>query len=133
MKKLLALLLAVLMIFTFVACSSESDPSNKVEEYVETNEKSIISSVKKGIAIADSDCTHSIVADGNGFTVNINLNGMDNLSQEDRIGYQAGYNSLQTVFDGMVAEWRKDLPDLGCVKFNICEKDGDIIATIDIY
>ena len=47
MKKILALLLAALMIFTFVACSSESDPSNKVEEYVETNEKSIISSVKK--------------------------------------------------------------------------------------
>ena len=133
MKKLLALLLAVLMIFAFVACSSEPDTSNKVEEYIETNKETIISSVKKGLGNADLACTHSIVADGNGFVVNINFNDMDNLTPEDKIAYQAGYNSLRTEFENMLATWRKGFPELGYVKFNMCEKDGDIIYTIDTY
>ena len=133
MKKILSLLLAALMLLTFAACSSEDDVSNKIEEYVNTNEDDIISSVKKGLSNETANCTYSITVDGNSFLVYIYLNDMNDLTEIDKVAYQAGYNSMQSVFDNMLANWRKDIPELVSVKFNICEVDGDLIAIIDSY
>lgn len=128
MKKLLALMLATMMIFTLVACSADS--SAKIKEYVEANEDVLVSSVEQGFAQSGMTCNSSVEVEGNGFAINININELDEVDDAIKSQMQLTYDSMSSVFDAMLTEAQKELPELEYIKVNVCEKDGDVLATI---
>ncbi len=134
MKKLLALLLAIVMVFTLVACTGgvESDPAaEKIAQYVADNETELLSTMEESFATSSGmTCTSSIEAVGKGFVINININELDEVGDEYRTAMQGAYDAFGDTFDSLLVEMQEELPELEYYEIRVCEVDGDLIATI---
>ena len=137
MKKMFALLLAIVMILSLVACGGEKAPAKdpaieKIEKYVEDNKSELLDSMEASFATSSGmTCTSSIKVEGRGFVIQININEMDNIDDETKALLQEIYNGMNSVFAESLKEMQKELPELEYYKVLVCEKDGDILATIE--
>jgi len=148
MKKLLALLLAVLMVFSLVACGKDKDKDEDndsgngvkaaektaVEEYVEKNESLLVSMLESSIAGSDSGvtCTSSVEAVGNGIIVSINIDQLDNVDSTVKAQMQANCDMMKDQLGNIVTQMRTELPELEYLEYRICEKDGDFLASVTL-
>ena len=128
MKKILAVMLAVSMLFALCACNSGS----AVEKYVEENKSTIISAMETSFASTSGmSCTSDIEVIDNGFVVSININELDNVDNMVKLQMQSAYDSMSASFDSMLDEMQTEVPELAYFKIRICEVDGDLIAEIN--
>ena len=125
MKKLTALLLAVLMVFTLVACGSEEDNA-KLVEYVEENGRAL----EESFSGSGLTCNAKVDVDGNGFVFTIKIDGIDGLTSEQKDLMQETYDGMGSVFDASLSMMQSELPELEELTIKVCEEDGDLIATI---
>ena len=132
MKKLFALMLAVLMVFSMVACGSAQDSVDPdVKNYVDKNGKVFLESMESSFATSSGmTCTSSIEAVGTGIEVFININELDNVPQETKDAMQAAYDSASSVLDSSLELLQQEEPKVSYLKIYVCEKDGDVLATI---
>lgn len=146
MKKLIAAALAVLMVFALTACGlfDKSEPANqigsgilqqgssdKVEKYVAENKDVLISSMEASFASTSGmTCTSSIEVEGNGFIITIKINELEDIDEDTKAAMQSAYVSMQSTFDAALDTMQMEVPELEYYKVLVCEKDGDVLATI---
>ena len=129
MKKLTTLLLAVLMVFTLVACGSEEDNA-KLVEYVEENGRTLEDSMEESFSGSGLTCNAKVDVEGNGFVFTIKIDGIDGLTSEQKDLMQETYDGMGSVFDASLSMMQSELPELEELTIKVCEEDGDLIATI---
>ena len=127
MKKLLAILMVVLMVFSFAGCMFSKD--NAVKTYVEAHREELITSFEQGVASSGMECTSDIKVDGNGFILDVNFADLEDVPQETKDAMQSAYDSLESTFDEMLKELQGQIPEREYFTININEKDGDLIAS----
>ncbi|MBR6693931.1 MAG: hypothetical protein IKL62_03175 [Clostridia bacterium] len=147
MKKLLALILALVMCFALVACGSDDEEktddddndivdiggnnNNAVAEWVEENEDDMLAAMEQSFAGSSGmTCTSSIKVSGNGFTINININELTNVTADQKKQLQDTYDSMDSQFETLLDNAQLELPELEYINYNVCDKYGNVLAVI---
>lgn len=174
MKKLLALLLALVICLSLMACSSK-DKDNKddktedtsdvqedtgesngvqtepvstepvtdepteqptvqltaVEAFVEENKQDLLDTFTASFSGSGMTCTANISASGNGFTIDVFIDELENLDDTTKELMQETYASLDSVFEEALTEMQTTLPELEYYNINVCDKNGVVIAVIE--
>lgn len=166
MKKLLALLLALVMVLSlFAACGSsvdddeddkkESTSEEKKEEEKEEEEEeekeeepakkddaedAVAAYVNEnGDALAETlaasvgaECEVDVESEDCGIVITISMTGWDNIAKEAKEQVQELYDSAAATYSALMDLARAELPELEFMTFNVCEEDGDLVATLTI-
>ena len=128
MKKLIAIVMTLLMVFTLVACSSGG---NKVADYIAAHEDELLSGFNSSFEGASGMTVESSVeAEGNGMVITVKINELDNVPEEIKTQIATAYEALSPTFETALDDLQKELPELEFYQVKICEKDGDVLATI---
>lgn len=129
MKRVLSIALVLIMCFALVACSESAN--DKVKEYIDENREEILDSMEESFAYSSGmTCTSSIKVVDAGFIVNININELDDVPEETKEQMQDAYDSLGNTFEGMLEDMQEELPELEYFTIKVCDKDGEVLATI---
>ena len=141
MKKIIALMLALVLALGLVACGAAGsgdkapakDPAQeKIEKFVEENKKELLESMEASFATSSGmTCTSSIKVEGKGFVIQININEMEDIDADTKALLQEIYDGMGDVFKGSLEQMQTELPELEYFKVLVCEKDGDVLATIE--
>ena len=130
MKRILALTLTVLMVFALVACGSSKN-NEKVEKYVEENKAELISTMEESFATSSGmTCSSSVEVEGSGFIITIKINELDDVDSDTKEQMQTAYDAMDGTFKDALEMMQSELPELEYFEVEVCEKDGDLIATI---
>lgn len=138
MKKLTALLLVVFVCLTLVACGSKKDDtsapdaSNKVKEYVDENGEAFLEGFEQGFESSGLTCTSSIKAEGNGIVITVCINELVDVTGDVKAQLQSTYDADTSAYESVLAQLQGEVPELETMTYRICEKDGDILATIKV-
>lgn len=137
MKKALSLILVLVMICSFAACGNKSnstpDKNPAIVEFIEENEDSIKSMMETSFASSSGmTCRTEIEVIGNGFVVSVMINELQDVPDETKELMQETYDSMGAVFDSTLEQMQSELPELEYWTIKVCEKDGDVLATIRI-
>ena len=134
MTKLFALLLSLMLVFSLAACggSDKADADNsKIKEYVAENKADLLSSMEQSFAAsAGLSCDSDIEVKGMGFVISLNIHGLDNVPAEQKAQMKEAYDSMSSVFESSLELMQKDLPELEYYQVDVCEEDGDLLATV---
>lgn len=130
MKKISAILLVLVMMLSLVACGN--DGADKVAAYVKDNGDAIVDSFIGGLTSSGMTCEADIKAVGCGIVLDAKINELEDVPDELKDQMQEMYDAMDSYFDAMLAAAQKELPELEYITFNICERDGDIVATLKI-
>ncbi len=158
MKKVLSLLLILVMVLSMAACGSKKNTEGKlpegtepqqttepsipetteaqltaIEKFVEENREELLSPMEESFATSSGmTCTSDVRAEGNGIIIDININELEGLGKAEKDLMQQSYNTASGIFGQMLVAYRQELPELEYMTINICEADGDVIATIHV-
>lgn len=134
MKKIFALLLSLMLVFSLAACggSDKADADNsKIKEYVAENKADLLSSMEQSFAAsAGLSCDSDIEVKGMGFVISLNIHGLDNVPAEQKTAMKEAYSALSGTFESALELMQKDLPELEYYQVDVCEEDGDLLASI---
>ena len=135
MKKVLSLILVAVLCLSLVACGGKkqesSGPNAAVVEFVNENKSELLESMEESFATSSGmTCTSSIEVIGSGIVISININELDNIPQETKDLMQEVYDAMSGTFEGMLSDLQKEIPEVTFMQINVCEKDGDVLATI---
>ena len=129
MKKVLSLALVIVMCFAFVACGGSA--SDKVAKYVEDNREELVSSMEASFATSSGmTCESDIEAIDAGFVITIKINELDDVPDETKELLQDTYDSMNATFEGMLDDFKKEVPELEYFTINVCDKDGEVLAVV---
>ncbi len=135
MKKIIALaMVAVLAVMALVACGGGEPKENNpaVEKYVKEKGDSLIANFEEGFTSSGMTCETTIKAVGDGIVVETRINGMDNIPEDSKKIMQDTYDAMSPAFEQLLDALKAEEPEIDYIDFNICEEDGDLLATIDI-
>ena len=137
MKKALSLILVLVMICSFAACGNKNnstpDKNPAIVEFLEKNGDDFIAAMESSFATSSGmTCESDVEVIGNGFVVSIKINELQDVPEETKELMQDTYDSMSSMFDGALEEMQKELPELEYWTIKVCEKDGDVLATIRI-
>ena len=135
MKKVLSLILVAVLCLSLVACGGKkqenSGPNPAVVEYVNENKSVLLESMEESFATSSGmTCTSDIEVIGSGIVISININELDNIPKETKDLMQEVYDAMSGTFEGMLSDLQKEIPEVTFMQINVCEKDGDVLATI---
>ena len=139
MKKLIALFLVLALTLSLAACSlgGKKEPAvdpaeQKIAEYVEKNKEALLAGMEASFATSSGmTCTSSIKAEGRGFVIQLNINELEGIDDETKSQLQAIYDGMSENFNGSLKTMQTEIPEIEYYKVLVCEKDGDILATIE--
>ena len=139
MKKLIALFLVLALTLSLTACSlgGESKPAvdpaeQKIAEYVEKNKEALLAGMEASFATSSGmTCTSSIKAEGRGFVIQLNINELEDVPEEDKALLQSIYDGMGENFKSSLKTMQTEIPEIEYYKVLVCEKDGDVLATIE--
>ena len=140
-KRLSCLILAVAFVFCFAACGGNDSTGNngsandpKLEKFVEsqgaTFEKSFEDSFKSSSGGLNCDCKLSV--DGTKLIVDCLVEGIDDVPSETKDEMQKAYEATKDQLSEAFKPIKDEVSNLSEVTLNICESDGDVIATINM-
>lgn len=168
LKKLTSLLLALMIVLSFAACSKDDDKKDdeieskskttavdskdidsyssndsqtfsssnsdakKVAEYVRDNKELFESQFESSFSSSSGGigCDCIIETSGTTIIINCNIDGIDNLTPDERAVFKEAYSQMGSISDSMLDAFQTDVPEVTDVIMNICEEDGDIITSI---
>lgn len=132
MKKLLAIMLALVLCFSLAACGSDN---SAIVDYVEENEEELVSSFESAFTMGAGGmltCDSSIKVEGMGFIITIKINELEDLDADTKAQIKEGFEATGSGYDSLIEQMQEELPDLEYFELVVCEKDGDEIATITV-
>lgn len=135
MRKVLSLVLVAVLCLSLVACGGkkqeDNGPNAKVVAYVEEYGDVMLESMEESFATSSGmTCKSTIEAVGSGIVINININELDNIPEETKDLMQEMYDAMSGTFNGMLEDLQKEAPEVTYMQIKVCEKDGDVLATI---
>ena len=134
MKKGIALILVMVLALSLAACGKTAQtPEEKVAGYVQQSGEALAKSLEELFESAsDMTCTSSVKAEGTGIVIEIRIDQMEGLTQEQKDLLQGTYDATKGSFAASLAAVQKDLPAVTYLTIHVCEKDGDVAATIQL-
>ena len=150
MKKLLTVTLILSLLLSLSGCcccpffGEEEEPpayvatqydNSEIKEYLELYGDAIISSAQSSFAdMSGMTCTISLKVEGMGIVATANINELDDLNAVTKALYKETFESgiLSSTLSNIMDSLPEELEDLEYIKVNVCESDGDKIATITI-
>lgn len=130
MKKLVALALTLIFCLSLVACGGGAKNA-AIVDYVENNKSTLISSMESSFATSSGmTCKSDIYVEDMGFVIKINVNELDNIDDATKAQLQSTYDSMDSTFETMLTTMQKEVPEIEYFELQLCEKDGDLLATI---
>ena len=138
MKRIIAVALAILLVLSLAACGSTSGSAAtpaaknaKIATFVESNKQELLETMESSFAeSAGMTCTSDIKVEGMGFVISININELDNIDDAAKEMLQQTYDAMSGTFDAALETMQQDLPELEYFEVQVCEQDGDLLATI---
>ena len=133
MKKIFALLLSLMLVFSLAACggSDKADADNsKIKEYVAEHKAELLSAMEQSFTAAGMSCDTDIEVKGMGIVISVNIDGLDDVPAEQKAQMKEAYDSMSSVFESSLELMQKDLPELEYYQVDVCEEDGDLLASI---
>lgn len=154
MKRIFALMFAVLMIASLTACGKEDGKNtdgavatpdsavvttpdfmanDKVQTYVEENGEALVASVEETIAASSGmTCTSAIKAVENGFIIDININELSEVTDEQKLQLQQAFDSMNGEYEAALVTMQSELPELEYMTVNVRDKDGVLLAAVNV-
>ena len=143
MKRILALLLAVVMVVGLVACGNKDEdkktgdnaaPANnpKIEAFVKEQGQTFVDGVAQGFSSSGMTCKATIEAKGEGILVKICIDGVDNVPEENKTAMQENIESTATALSSSLAALKNEVPEIQFMELHLCEQDGDLLAKTTI-
>jgi hypothetical protein len=136
MKKIIAIVLALVLSLSLVACGGSSEPAKTAENaaiaaYVEANKADLIAEMEESFATSSGlTCTSDIKVEGMGFIITMNINEMDNVDDATKQLLQETFDSMQGSFDLLIESMQSEVPGIEYFQVVINEVDGDHLVTI---
>ena len=138
MKKIIALTLALVLSLGLIACGAstpapvETKAKNaEIIEFVEKNKSELLKTMEESFATSSGmTCTSDIKVEGMGFIISININELENIDDATKALMQETYDGMGDIFTQSLSLFQQDLPTLEYYQVQVCEKDGDLLATI---
>lgn len=143
MKKVLSLILVLVVLCSFAACSNpetngpSEDPNAakyaKVADYVEKNRQDLLDSFVSNFTSSGAGltCTADITASKDGFVITVKIEQFDDLADDVKAQLQAAYDAQDSFFEASLETMKEELPELGYYTIRVCDKDGELLATIN--
>ena len=128
MKRVFALLLALVMVFALAACGASAE--EKIADFVKENESELVDELLSSAKSADPNATASIEAVGTGLVITMKFSILEDLSASDKNMLQQQYDGMASNFEGALEKMQKDLPELEYYKVRVCDKNGELLATV---
>ena len=134
MKKVMSVVLVLVMVLSLAACAAAPESAeSKVASYVEKYGSSLVSGLEEAFATSSGmTCESSVKAEGTGIIIDIKINELDNLTQEQKDLMQGAYDAMDSSFDVTLTTVQKEISEVTYMTINVCEKDGDVVATIQL-
>ena len=130
MKKLLSLLMVLVLCASFVACAAGGN-NKAVEEYVKNNKAALIQSMESSFATSSNmTCDTDVKVEGAGMIFTIKIHQLDNVPSAQKDLMQASYDSMSSLFKTSLIAMQSEVKELEYYEVKVCEKDGDVLATI---
>lgn len=105
----------------------------KIAKYVTEYGDELAAAYEKAFATSSGmTCTSSVEAQGKGLVIKININEFDNLPEATKKTFQKTYDNMMDQFNASLELEQKKFPGLEYFKLYVCEKDGDVIAVINV-
>lgn len=132
MKKLSAILLVIVMLLTLVACGKD-EPNPAIVAYMNKNGDAMISSMEQGFSQSSGmTCKANYEVIGNGIVINLNINELDNVDSETKAQMQTMCDALGGSLKLLLPSMQAEIPELEYFTMNICEVDGEVVASITV-
>ncbi len=109
-----------------------SHDEESVAAYVEENYDEICTSFETGFSNSDLSCEATVRAEGANIILDVKINSVDNLSEEEKQVLQTSLDNTKATLQDDLSTLKEEIPGLDSVILNICEEDGDFIATITL-
>lgn len=136
MKKILALIIALVLCMSFVACggsgnSQENADNLAIVKFVENNKSELLSSMEKSFATSSGmTCESDIEVEGDGFIITIKIDQLEDVDDSTKEQLQTAYDALDATFEGMLEDMQKEVEELEYYQIKVCDKNGDLLAKI---
>ena len=105
----------------------------KIQAYLDTNGAALIQSMESGFAASSgSSCTASVKAVGGSMVIQVNINELENVDDAVKNTLQETYDAIKGNFVPAFKELKKEIPDLESWVMNICDKNGEFLAAIEV-
>ncbi|MBR5479746.1 MAG: hypothetical protein IKU84_06170 [Clostridia bacterium] len=127
-KRIFALTLALLLL---VSCGGKTDVERHF--YGEDGERFL-----KGLTAsftnngANFTCKSKLKVVNDGVVVTFLIDGYDAVGDDFKASMQESFDSLREDFEAELAAMRQDVPGITSYTINVCEADGDAIASISV-
>ncbi len=106
---------------------------NKVASYVANNGKSLEADFESQFYDKTAmTCDCKISADGTRVVVNCNITGFNDLDETETTKIKILASSMKPTAKSIITDISNIEPEITGVDFNICEEDGDAIATVSV-
>ena len=128
MKKLMSLLMVLILCVSFVACAGGNNKA--VEDYVAKNKTTLIRSMEQGFAGTGLTCDTDVKVDGAGMIFTIKIDQLSDVSSTQKDLMQASYDAMGSTFNASLRQMQTEIPELEYFEVKVCEKDGDLVATV---
>ena len=108
-----------------------AEGNEAVAAYVENYGHIFVESLESSFSSSGQmTCTSTIEAKDNGILVKININELEDLTDEMKAAMQEAYDALSETFLACLEELQLEEPAIAFLEIHVCEADGDLIATI---
>ena len=77
-------------------------------------------------------CECDIYADGTTIVMDVLIDGLNDCTDDVKEELQTAYNEIEPSLEAELAPLKDECESLTAVTYNICEEDGDVIATVTI-
>ena len=127
MKRVLALMLVFVFVFAFAACNK--DDRTEVEKAVDDQREIITNGIVSGLESQLGECEADIRAEGNDIIVDIKVMSLTNVSEDVKSQMQANAEAMESSLDATVEQMRNDVAELNSFTVNICDAEGNVLAS----
>ncbi len=107
-----------------------STDAQKVASYISLHEQELIDTFESAFTGSGMTCSTTLETEGTGFILTVKINELENLTADQKATLQSTYDAAAATFEASLTTMQMDLPELTYFKVLVCEKDGDLIATI---
>ena len=107
-----------------------SDKASAVADYVKEHEEELISEMEAGLTSSGLTCDSSIKTEGAGFIIDLKIQELEDVDDATKDELQKTYDSMSVQFEDALEEMQKELPELEYYTFYVCDKNGDVLATV---